>query len=133
MNIYNISLSFILIFANWLFISSYVNIYKFFDYKKDINISNNILVINIFTFIFIFVSYLLPNIFFQFNSIKNFVFLPYFFLMILTFWILIIYGIYLYIFEKIALRHIFVLVLVTLINISFIYPILLSLAYDKYE
>jgi len=133
MNIYNISLSFILIFANWLFISSYVNIYKFFDYKKDINISNNILVINIFTFIFIFVSYLLPNIFFQFNSIKNFEFLPYFFLMILTFWILIIYGIYLYIFEKIALRHIFVLVLVTLINISFIYPILLSLAYDKYE
>lgn len=133
MNIYNISLSFILIFANWLFISSYLNIYKFFDYKKDINISNNILVINIFTFIFIFVSYLLPNIFFQFNSIKSFEFLPYFFLVILTFWILIIYGIYLYIFEKIALKHIFVLVLVTLINISFIYPILLSFAYDKYE
>lgn len=133
MNMYNISLSFILIFANWLFISSYLNIYKFFDYKKDINITNNIFVINIFTFIFIFVSYLLPNIFFQFNSIKSFEFLPYFILVILTFWILIIYGIYLYIFEKIALKHIFVLVLVTLINISFIYPILLSLAYDKYE
>lgn len=133
MNMYNISLSFILIFANWLFISSYLNIYKFFDYKKDINITNNIFVINIFTFIFIFVSYLLPNIFFQFNSIKSFEFLPYFILVILTFWILIIYGIYLYIFEKIALKHIFVLVMVTLINISFIYPILLSLAYDKYE
>ncbi len=79
MSIYNVALSLILIFANWLFISSYLNIYKFFDYERNNNIPNNILVINIFTFIFIFISYLLPNIFFQFNSIKSYEFLPYFF------------------------------------------------------
>ncbi|MBK90688.1 MAG: hypothetical protein CL772_05870 [Chloroflexi bacterium] len=133
MSIYNVALSLILIFANWLFISSYLNIYKFFDYERNNNIPNNILVINIFTFIFIFISYLLPNIFFQFNSIKSYEFLPYFFLMLLTFWILIIYGIYLYIFEKISIRHIFLLVLITIINIGFTYPTLLSLAFDKYE
>ena len=42
MSIYNVALSLILIFANWLFISSYLNIYKFFDYERNNNIPNNI-------------------------------------------------------------------------------------------
>jgi len=133
MSIYNIALSMILLFSNWLFISSYINIYKFFSYKGNNDLPKNILIINIFTFIFLFISYILPNIYFHFNSIKSFEYLSYFFLILLTFWILTIYGIYLYIFEKVGLKHIFILVMISLVNITFIYPILLSLAFDKYE
>ena len=133
MNNYNIALSLILIFANWLFVSSYINIYKFFTFEKNENIPKSILIINIFTFIFIFVAYMFPNIYFQFRSIEDFEFLPYFFIVIFIFWILLIYAIYLYIFEKIRILHILILVLITLINISFIYPVLLSLAFNKYE
>ncbi len=133
MNIYNLALSLILLCANWLFVSSYVNIYKFFNFEKTTNTSKNILLVNFVTFIFLFVAYLIPYIYFEFNPIKHFELLPYFFLMIFIFWVLIIYSIYLFIFEKIKLIHILIVVLITIVNISFIYPILLSLAFDKYE
>ena len=133
MSIYNFALSSILLFANWLFITSYINIYKFYSFDKNINIPKKIFIVYIFTFIFLFLVFLFPNIYFQYNSINEFKFIPYFFLMIFIFWLLIIYGIYLYFFEKITLVNILIVVLITLLNISFIYPILLSIAFNKYE
>ena len=43
MSLYNISLSIILLFANWLFISSYVNINKFFSYNSNNPQKSNII------------------------------------------------------------------------------------------
>lgn len=133
MSLYNISLSVILLFANWLFISSYVNINKFFSYNSNNPQKSNILLINVITFTFLMISYFLANIFFQFQSIKNYDFLPYFFTQLLILWLLCLHGIYLYVFEKLRFYHILIIVSVSMLIISYIYPLLLSIAFDKYE
>ena len=133
MILYNISLSVILLFANWLFVSSYVNINKFFSYDSNNPKKSNILLVNIITFAFLIISYFLANIFFQFQSIKNYDFLPYFFTQLLILWLLCLYGIYLYVFEKLRFYHILIIVSVSMLIISYIYPLLLSIAFDKYE
>lgn len=133
MILYNISLSVILLFTNWLFISSYVNIYKFFSYDSLNPHKSNIILVNIVTFTFLIISYFLANIFFQFQSIKNYDFIAYFFIQIVILWLLCLYGIYLYVFEKIRFYHIFIIVSLSMLTISYIYPLLLSIAFDKYE
>ena len=133
MILYNISLSVILLFANWLFVSSYVNINKFFSYDSNNPKKSNILLVNIITFTFLIISYFLANIFFQFQSIKNYDFLPYFFTQLLILCLLCLYGIYLYVFEKLRFYHILIIVSVSMLLISYIYPLLLSIAFDKYE
>ena len=111
----------------------FVNINKFFSYNSNNPQKSYIILINVITFTFLIISYFLANIFFQFQSIKNYDFLPYFFTQLLILWLLCLYGIYLYVFEKLRFYHILIIVSVSMLIISYIYPLLLSIAFDKYE
>jgi hypothetical protein len=133
MNIYNLVLAFILMLVNWLFFSTYFNIYTVFK-KVDhfINSKKNIS-INLISLILYFFIYLLASLFFEFNSIKSFDIIVYSFLQIFIFTLLIFFSIYFYFIEKLKIYHIIILVLFSVIIISFIYPLLLNIVFDKYE
>lgn len=133
MNIYNIVLSFILMTVNWLFFSTYFNIYTVFKKNENFINSKTIILINLIALIFYFFIYLLASLFFEFNSIKSFDVIVYIFLQIFIFSLLVFFSIFLFFIEKINFFHLINIVIFSVIVISFIYPILLNIAFEKYE
>ena len=133
MNIYNLVLSFILMLSNWLFFSTYFNILTVVTYKSG-NFNTKLLIFyNLFGLIIYTFTYGISTIFFEFNSIKNFDLIPFIFINIFLFSIFLFFSIILFLFEKIRYIHLVIIVFFSIVIISFIYPLLLSLAYDKYE
>ena len=133
MNIYNLVLSFILMLSNWLFFSTYFNILTVVTYKSG-NFNTKLLIFyNLFGLIIYTFTYCISTVFFEFNSIKNFDLIPFIFINIFIFSIFLFFSIILFLFEKIRYIHLVIIVFFSIVIISFIYPLLLSIAYDKYE
>ena len=133
MNIYNLVLSFILMLSNWLFFSTYFNILTVVTYKSG-NFNTKLLIFyNLFGLIIYIFTYGISTVFFEFNSIKNFDLIPFIFINIFIFSIFLFFSIILFLFEKIRYIHLVIIVFFSIVIISFIYPLLLSIAYDKYE
>jgi len=133
MNIYNIVLAFILMLVNWLIFSTYFNIYIVYkkvdnypDPKKNFSI-------NLIALLFYFFIYLLASIYFEFNSIKFFEIISFVFLHFFIFSMLLFFSLFIYLIEKINIIHLILVVFFSILIISFIYPFLLQIAFEKYE
>ena len=133
MNIYNIVLAFILMLVNWLIFSTYFNIYIVYkkvdnypDPKKNFSI-------NLIALLFYFFIYLLASIYFEFNSIKSFEIISFVFLHFFIFSMLLFFSLFIYLIEKINIIHLILVVFFSILIISFIYPFLLQIAFEKYE
>tara|TARA_B110000263_G_scaffold182574_1_gene160173 strand:+ start:8832 stop:9233 length:402 start_codon:yes stop_codon:yes gene_type:complete len=133
MNIYNIVLAFILMLVNWLIFSTYFNIY--IVYKKVDNYPDpkKIFSINLIALLFYFFIYLLASIYFEFNSIKSFEIISFVFLHFFIFSMLLFFSLFIYLIEKINIIHLILVVFFSILIISFIYPFLLQIAFEKYE
>jgi len=133
MNIYNIVLAFILMTVNWLIFSTYFNIYTVFKKANNYPDTRKLFSINLIALLFYFLIYLLASLFFEFNSIKSFDVISFSFLHLFIFALLLFFSIFLYLFEKINFLHLIIVVFFSILIISFIYPFLLEIAFEKYE
>ena len=133
MNIYNIVLAFILMTVNWLIFSTYFNIYTVFKKENNYPDTRKLFSVNIIALLFYFLIYLLASLYFEFNSIKSFDIITFSFLHFFIFALLLFFSIFLSLFEKINILHLIIVVFFSILIISFIYPFLLEIAFEKYE
>ena len=132
-SIYNLVLGFILMLTNWLFFSSYYNIFTVLNTKTTYFNSRKLIFYNMLGLLVFILIYSIIIVFFEFNNIKDFEIIPFIFINIFIFCILVFFSIFLFFFEKIKIIHLVIIVFLSVVIISFIYPFLLSIAYDKYE
>ena len=125
----------ILMLINWLFFSSYYSLYKILFFEKEENFTNlrRIILVNVSSFLYYGIIYFLIGYYFYiFPDIKGKI-TDYLLICFLIFLLMMIFSFILIFIEKIRYKHVFFIVLFSMIVISIICPILISISYEKYN
>ena len=132
---YIFALVLILMLINWLFFSSYYSIYKilFFDTKENVTTLRRIILVNLSSFLYFGIIYFLIGCYFYIFPDFNGKITNYLLICFLIFLLMMIFSFILIFIEKIRYKHIFFIVLFSMIVISIICPILISISYEKYN
>ena len=132
---YIFALVLILMLINWLFFSSYYSLYKILFFEKEENFTNlrRIILVNVSSFLYYGIIYFLIGYYFYiFPDIKGKI-TDYILICFLIFLLMIIFSFIVIFIEKIRYKHVFFIVLFSMIVISIICPILISISYEKYN
>ena len=132
---YIFALVLILMLINWLFFSSYYSVYKILFFEKEENFTNlrRIILVNVSSFLYYGIIYFLIGYYFYiFPDIKGKI-TDYLLICFLIFLLMIIFSFIVIFIEKIRYKHVFFIVLFSMIVISIICPILISISYEKYN
>ena len=132
---YIFALVLILMLINWLFFSSYYSLYKILFFEKEENFTNlrRIILVNLSSFLYYGIIYLLIGYYFYiFPDITGKI-TDYLLICFLIFLLMIIFSFIVIFIEKIRYKHVFFIVLFSMIVISIICPILISISYEKYN
>lgn len=132
---YIFALVLILMLINWLFFSSYYSLYKILFFEKEENFTNlrRIILVNVSSFLYYGIIYFLIGYYFYiFPDIKGKI-TDYLLICFLIFLLMIIFSFIVIFIEKIRYKHVFFIVLFSMIVISIICPILISISYEKYN
>ena len=132
---YIFALVLILMLINWLFFSSYYSLYKILFFEKEENFTNlrRIILVNVSSFLYYVIIYFLIGYYFYiFPDIKGKI-TDYLLICFLIFLLMIIFSFIVIFIEKIRYKHVFFIVLFSMIVISIICPILISISYEKYN
>ena len=132
---YIFALVLILMLINWLFFSSYYSLYKILFFEKEENFTNlrRIILVNVSSFLYYGIIYFLIGYYFYiFPDIKGKI-TDYLLVCFLIFLLMIIFSFIVIFIEKIRYKHVFFIVLFSMIVISIICPILISISYEKYN
>ena len=132
---YIFALVLILMLINWLFFSSYYSLYKILFFEKEENFTNlrRIILVNVSSFLYYGIIYFLIGYYFYiFPDIKGKM-TDYLLICFLIFLLMIIFSFIVIFIEKIRYKHVFFIVLFSMIVISIICPILISISYEKYN
>ena len=132
---YIFALVLILMLINWLFFSSYYSIYKilFFDTKENVTTLRRIILVNLSSFLYFGIIYFLIGCYFYIFPDFNGKITNYLLICFLIFLLMMIFSFILIFIEKIRYKHVFFIVLFSMIVISIICPILISISYEKYN
>ena len=132
---YIFALVLILMLINWLFFSSYYSIYKilFFDTKENVTTLRRIILVNLSSFLYFGIIYFLIGCYFYIFPDFNGKITNYLLICFLIFLLMIAFSFIVKFIEKIRYKHIFFIVLFSMIVISIICPILISISYEKYN
>ena len=132
---YIFALVLILMLINWLFFSSYYSIYKilFFDTKENVTTLRRIILVNLSSFLYFGIIYFLIGCYFYIFPDFNGKITNYLLICFLIFLLMMIFSFILIFIEKIRYKHVFFIVLFSMIVISIISPILISISYEKYN
>ena len=132
---YIFALVLILMLINWLFFSSYYSVYKILFFEKEENFTDlrRIILVNVSSFLYYGIIYFLIGYYFYiFPDIKGKI-TDYLLICFLIFLLMIIFSFIVIFIEKIRYKHVFFIVLFSMIVISIICPILISISYEKYN
>ncbi|MBO83300.1 MAG: hypothetical protein CL506_02925 [Actinobacteria bacterium] len=132
---YIFALILILMLINWLFFSSYYSLYKILFFEKEANNTNlrRIVLINLSSFFYYgFIYFLIGFYFYTFPVIDGKI-TNYLLICFLIFLLMIAFSFIVKFIEKIRYKHIFFIVLFSMMLISIICPILISISYEKYN
>ena len=132
---YIFALVLILMLINWLFFSSYYSLYKILFFEKEENFTDlrRIILVNLSSFLYYGIIYFLIGYYFYiFPDIKGKI-TDYLLICFLIFLLMIIFSFIVIFIEKIRYKHVFFIVLFSMIVISIICPILISISYEKYN
>ena len=132
---YIFALVLILMLINWLFFSSYYSLYKILFFEKEADNTNlrRIILINLSSFFYYgFIYFLIGFYFYTFPVIDGKI-TNYLLICFLIFLLMIFFSFIVKFAEKIRYKHIFFIVLFSMILISIICPILISISYEKYN
>ena len=132
---YIFALVLILMLINWLFFSSYYSVYKILFFEKEENFTDlrRIILVNLSSFLYYGIIYFLIGYYFYiFPDIKGKI-TDYLLICFLIFLLMIIFSFIVIFIEKIRYKHVFFIVLFSMIVISIICPILISISYEKYN
>jgi drug/metabolite transporter (DMT)-like permease len=132
---YIFALILILMLINWLFFSSYYSLYKILFFEKDESYTNlrRIILVNLSSFFYYgFIYFLIGFYFYTFPDINGKI-SDYLLICFLIFLLMIVFSFIVNFIEKIRYKHIFFIVLFSMIVISIICPILISISYEKYN
>ena len=132
---YIFALVLILMLINWLFFSSYYSIYKilFFDTKENVTTLRRIILVNLSSFLYFGIIYFLIGCYFYIFPDFNGKITNYLLICFLIFLLMIVFSFIVKFIEKIRYKHIFFIVLFSMMLISIICPILISISYEKYN
>ena len=132
---YIFALVLILMLINWLFFSSYYSLYKILFFEKEENFSNlrRIILVNVSSFLYYGIIYFLIGCYFYIFPDFNGKITNYLLICFLIFLLMMIFSFILIFIEKIRYKHVFFIVLFSMIVISIICPILISISYEKYN
>jgi hypothetical protein len=132
---YIFSLVLILMLINWLFFSSYYSLYKilFFDAKENVTTLRRIILVNLSSFLYYGIIYFLIGSYFHIFPDINGKITNYLLICFPIFLLMMIFSFILIFIEKIRYKHVFFIVLFSMIVISIICPILISISYEKYN
>ncbi len=132
---YIFALVLILMLINWLFFSSYYSLYKILFFEKEANNTNlrRIILINLSSFFYYgFIYFLIGFYFYTFPVIDGKI-TNYLLICFLIFLLMIVFSFIVKFIENIRYKHIFFIVLFSMILISIICPLLISISYEKYN
>ena len=132
---YIFALVLILMMINWLFFSSYYSLYKILFFEKEGNNTNliRIILINLSSFFYYGFIYFLIGFYFYTFPVINGKITNYLLICFLIFLLMIVFSFIVKFVEKIRYKHIFLIVLFSMMLISIICPILISISYEKYN
>ncbi len=132
---YIFALVLILMLINWLFFSSYYSLYKilFFDAKENVTTLRRIILVNLSSFLYYGIIYFLIGSYFHIFPDINGKITNYLLICFPIFLLMMIFSFILIFIEKIRYKHVFFIVLFSMIVISIICPILISISYEKYN
>ncbi len=132
---YIFALVLILMLINWLFFSSYYSLYKilFFEAKENVTTLRRIILVNLSSFLYYGIIYFLIGSYFHIFPDINGKITNYLLICFPIFLLMMIFSFILIFIEKIRYKHVFFIVLFSMIVISIICPILISISYEKYN
>ena len=132
---YIFALVLILMLINWLFFSSYYSVYKILFFEKEENFTDlrRIILVNLSSFLYYGIIYFLIGYYFYIFPDINGKIKDYLLICLLIFLLMIIFSFIVIFIEKIKYKHVFFIVLFSMIVISIICPILISISYEKYN